>query len=67
MLDEAIKNISIYRKIGEKFNTNVSWDNVIQEKIINALKGTAPYDELTKTDIDTVIALFKELQENINE
>lgn len=67
VLDVAIKNISIYRKIGEKFNTNVSWDNVIQEKIINALKGTAPYDELTKTDIDTVIALFKELQENINE
>lgn len=65
--DAAVANIHQYRLIAELINKNDSWEEVIKDKVIDTLKGKNTYDELTKTDIDTLIQAFKEIQESLNE
>ena len=66
-LDAAVANIHQYRLIAELINKNDSWEEVIKDKVIDTLKGKNTYDELTKTDIDTLIQAFKEIQESLDE
>lgn len=67
VLDDAIKNILIYRNIADKLKLNEGIDKVLIEKIMNSLDGLAQYDELTTKDIDDIIIAFKELQRDFDE
>ena len=64
-LKEAIRKVKIYRRLSEKFRQNTNWETVIQEKVINSLQGMDTYDELTKSDIDSLIQAFKEVERQI--
>ncbi len=61
-IDEAIKNIVTFRELASRLERNESWEPIIKEKIIESLKGSNAYDELTKTDIDNLISAFQEIQ-----
>lgn len=65
--DNAIKNLQIYKKIAEKLQENTNWEDVLKEKILNSLNGVIAYDELTKTDIDNLVTIFKEIQGKLND
>lgn len=67
ILDDAIKNIKIYRNIADKLKLNKGIDKVLIEKIMSSLDGVSQYDELTTKDIDAIITAFKEIQRNIDE
>jgi hypothetical protein len=62
----AIMNIHEARKIALLMEKNTSWESVLIEKITNSINGYGTYDELTKTDIDKVIDVFKVIQEKID-
>ncbi len=66
-LDSAIININIYRNIAGKLKLNEGIDKVLLEKIISSLDGTSQYDELKASDIDDIIAAFKEIQREFDE
>lgn len=65
-IEKAIENILVYRRLAEKMETNTNWEAALKEKVINSLNGVGKYDELNKSDIDTLISAFKELQEKID-
>ncbi len=65
-INKAIANISIYRRLAGKLETNTSWERALIEKILNSLNGIGTYDELSKTDVDKLISTFKEIQEKID-
>ncbi len=65
-LDNAIRNIYIYRNIANKLKYNDGIDKVLIEKIVDSLDGTAKYEELTTKDIDEIIKVFKELQSEVD-
>ena len=66
-IDEAIANIVQYWLLYEKMNGNNNWDTVLKDKVIATLTGSDVYDELTKTDIDTLVLAFKEIREKLND
>lgn len=66
VLDQAVKNVNIYRNIANKLKSNEGIDKVLIEKIINSLEGKAQYDELTTKDINNIIDAFKEIERDIN-
>lgn len=67
LISSAITNIHQYRLLAEIVKGNDSWEIVLKDKVISTLKGTNTYDELTKSDIDSLIIAFKKLQESIHE
>lgn len=66
ILEDAIKNIHIYRNISSRLKNNKGIEQVLIERIMNSLDGASQYDELTTNDIDSIIIAFKDLQEKIN-
>ena len=67
IIDSAIANIHQYRLLADMVNGNDSWEIALKDKVISTLKGTNTYDELTKSDIDSLIIAFKEMQESLDE
>ena len=65
-LDAAVANVHQYWLLAELIDKNDSWEEVIKDQVIATLKGKNTYDELTKTDIDTLIQAFKEIQESLD-
>lgn len=66
-IDAAIANIEQYWLLYERMNDNNNWDAVLKDKVIATLTGNDAYDELTKTDIDTLVLAFKEIREKLND
>lgn len=66
-LDQAIRNVNIYRNIANKLKSNEGIDKVLVEKIMNSLEGISQYDELTTSDINNIIDAFKQIERDINE
>ena len=66
IIDSAVDSIRQYRLLADLIEKNDSWEEVIKDKVIEALKGKNTYDELTKTDIDNLIIAFKEIQEKLD-
>lgn len=66
-IDASIANIDQYWLLYEKMNGNNNWDAVLKDKVIATLTGSDVYDELTKTDINTLVLAFKEIQEKLND
>ena len=61
-IEAAIGSVMRYRRLNAKLHNNSNWEIVIQEKILNSIEGKGAFDELTKSDIDTIIDLFREMQ-----
>ncbi len=66
LINSAVDNIHQYRLLSEMVNRNDSWEVVLKDKVISTLKGSNTYDELTKSDIDSLIIAFREMQESLN-
>ena len=66
-IDAAIANIEQYWLLYEKMNENNNWDAVLKDKVVATLTGNDAYDELTKSDIDTLVLAFKEIREKFND
>ena len=67
ILDQAINRINEYRNLCQVIEKNDNIEEYIKEKVILSLQGESSYDELTKTDIDTLIDTFKTIQEKLDE
>jgi hypothetical protein len=67
MIDNAAKNVCIYRRLADKLKANEVIDKVLSEKILSSLDGLSQYDELTTEDIDNIIGAFKEIQVSLDE
>ena len=65
LIESAVKNIHQYRLLADLIKMNDSWEEIIKDKVIATLKGKSSYDELTKTDIDNLIQMFKQVQESL--
>lgn len=65
-IDGAVENIRQYWKLADMVRRNKSWDEVLKDKIMATLKGTNTYDKLTKEDVDTLVNVFKEIEDKIN-
>lgn len=65
-LDIAVKNILDVRNSLACLRINPAVEEVLVEKIENSMDGIEYYDELTKKDIDTMVKMFKEIQEVLN-
>lgn len=66
IINEAVADIRQYRLLAELIKKNDSWEDVLKDRVIATLKGTTTYDKLTKSDIDSLISAFKEIQESLN-
>ena len=66
-LNTAISKIIQYRILAERVNQNQSWERVLKEKVLGTLQGTLEYNELSKSDIDTLICAFREIRKCIND
>lgn len=64
LIQTAAKNILVYQNIAAKLAENECFDPVIKEKVLNSISGQTIYDDLTKNDIDDLIAAFKEIEAN---
>ena len=62
LIHNAYSNIEKYRAIADKLNDNSALDKYLVEKVMNSLDGTSVYDELTKSDIDSLIAAFQKIE-----
>ena len=62
LINDAYSNIEKYRAIADKLNGNSALDKYLVEKVVNSLDGTSVYDELTKSDIDSLIAAFQKIK-----
>lgn len=66
ILADAIENIRAFRKIAKLMENNGNWGEVLKEKIRNSILGADVYSEMDRTDIDSLIEAFKQLQEAVN-
>ena len=62
LIHNAYSNIEKYRAIADKLNDNSALDKYLVEKVMNSLDGISVYDELTKSDIDSLIAAFQKIE-----
>lgn len=65
-IDAAVAHIRQYRLLADIVNSNDSWEEVLKNKVMSTLNGSNIYDELSKADIDKLIAAFKEIEDKIN-
>ena len=61
----ACHRIIEYRSVMKKMESS-GIDKVFIEKTRAALDGQMEYDELKKTDVDNLIATFKEMEDKLN-
>lgn len=61
-LNNAMQEIIDYVEIIEEIKTNSEIDKYIKDKISSSIAGENIYDELRKSDIDNLIAKFKEFK-----
>lgn len=66
IIDKAVANIRQYRLLATHVEENNSWEVFIKEKVLATLNGTSAYDDLTTSDVDTLISAFKEMEGCIN-
>ena len=60
-IDESIRKVLIFRNISKKLGTNNGIEKLLVEKVVNSLNGINDYENLTKCDIDNLIAVFQEI------
>lgn len=62
LINNAYSNIEKYFAIAEKLSKNRMLDKYLVEKVTNSLNGINLYDELTKSDINNLIAAFQRIE-----
>ncbi len=62
VLTQALKRIKQTKVFAKKLENNNGLDQCIKDRLINTVKGILEYDSLSKADIDSIIAAFKELE-----
>ena len=62
LIHNAYSNIERYFSIAEKLSGNSALDKYLVEKVVSSLNGSSLYDELTKSDIDSLIAAFQRIE-----
>lgn len=65
LIDNAIKRVLQYDSINKKLKNNNIIDPYIKDLIDDSILGDSQYDNLSKKDIDALIASFKEIQEKL--
>lgn len=61
VLEEAIKEVLVFRKLSRKLLINQSIERVLVEQIMDSIEGSSEYQKLTTEDIDRLIEKFEEL------
>ena len=62
LIHNAYSNIERYFSIADKLSGNSALDKYLVEKVVSSLNGSSLYDELTKSDIDSLIAAFQRIE-----
>lgn len=65
-ISQCVERLNEYHELAHRLEGNQSWETVLKQKVFGTLNGIRDYDELTKTDIDTLVSAFKEIQESLN-
>lgn len=63
LLDNAIKEVLDFEELANDLKQSSDVEKLLVDKILNSLRGDDSYDELTKSDIDSLISSFKELKD----
>lgn len=63
LLDAAIMEVLDFEVLADDLVQSTDVEKMLIDKIVNSLKGDNSYDSLTKSDIDNLIASFKELKD----
>lgn len=66
VIDNAVASIHQYQILADMVNKNESWEVLLKDRVLSTLNGSNSYDELTKEDIDNLVAAFKEIQEDLD-
>lgn len=61
-IDESIKKVITFRNISKKLENNKEIEKFLVEKAVDSLNGINDYDDLSKEDIDTLIAAFQSME-----
>ena len=61
-IDESIKRVVTFRNISKKLENNKEIEKFLVEKAVDSLNGINDYDDLSKEDIDTLIAAFQSME-----
>lgn len=62
LIHNAYTNIQRYFSIADKLSGNSALDKYLVEKVVSSLNGSSLYDELTKSDIDSLISAFQRIE-----
>lgn len=62
LIESAIRNVLIFRKLSEKLELNRNIERVLVEQILDSLNGTAEYEKLTANDIDKLVESFESIK-----
>lgn len=61
-IDESIKRVITFRNISKKLENNKGIEKFLVEKAVDSLNGINNYEDLSKEDIDTLIAAFQSME-----
>ena len=61
-LDESIKRVVTFRNISKKLEKNTGIEKFLVEKAVDSLNGINDYEDLSKDDIDKLIAVFQSME-----
>lgn len=61
-IDESIKRVITFRNISKKLENNKGIEKFLVEKTVDSLNGINDYEDLSKEDIDTLIAAFQSME-----
>jgi len=62
-IEESINHIITFRNISKKLENNSGIEKFLVEKAVNSLNGLNIYEDLSKKDIDDLIAAFQSIEE----
>ncbi len=61
-IDESIKRVITFRNISKKLESNTGIEKFLVEKAVDSLNGINDYEDLSKEDIDKLIAAFQSME-----
>ena len=61
-IDESIKRVITFRNISKKLESNKGIEKFLVEKAVDSLNGINDYEDLSKEDIDKLIAAFQSME-----
>lgn len=61
-IDECIRRVITFRNISKKLENNKEIEKFLVEKTVDSLNGINDYEDLSKEDIDKLIAAFQSME-----